>query len=224
MTSPSYALDAPDESTLQPPVRGARSFIGVVMTTWFLIVLALASMGMFYDTPGELPISIFWANAVPLTLFIGLYAFSSWVRAVVRSLDLSLLAGLHAIRTLGLSFLVLAGIAQLPWLFAIPAGVGDIMVALSAPFIALYAAKQVGFIASNRFLWWNIFGLLDFFVAVGTGSASRLIGPEVLGASMDAMSTLPLVMIPAFTVPMFIITHIIMLMRAFEARKNQHAS
>jgi len=204
-----------------PQVPGARAAIILIMGIWFTTVFALTFTGAFMDAPGGPPISIVWANAVPLTVFFALYAFSPWARSVVRSLDISLLAGLHALRTVGLSFLVLAGIAQLPWLFAIPAGVGDIMVAVSAPFIAYNVVKSRDFIASNRFMFWNIFGVVDFFAAVGTGSVSRILGPEVLGAGMEPMSTLPLVMIPAFLVPMFMIGHIIMLMRAFEARKNQ---
>ena len=41
------------------------------------------------------------------------------------------------------------------------------------------------------------------------------------GAGLVRMPTLPLAIIPAFLAPMFMIVHIIMLMRDFEARKNQ---
>jgi len=218
MTTSSASAYTTSPGTSAP---GARPALILILGAWFIAVLALAFRGAFFDTPGEPPISIIWANVVPVAVFFALYVFSPWARGVVRSLDVSLLAGLHAMRTIGFSFLVLAGIGQLPWLFAIPAGVGDIMVAISAPFIAFYAVKSSGFIASNRFLTWNLFGVFDFLVAVGTGSAARILGTETVGAGMEPMATLPLAMIPAFLVPMFMLGHIIMVMRAFEARKNR---
>lgn len=194
--------------------------LSLLVLCWGVVILYLVVNGAFQDAPGTAPISIVYANGIPLGLFLLSYAFSSRLRAYVGTFSPSLLAGLHGMRTIGFSFLAYASIGQLPWLFAIPAGVGDIMVAVGAPFIAYLVATKPGFLRSKRFVLWNIFGIVDFLLAVGTGSAARILGPEVVGAGMEPMATLPLVMIPAFLVPMFMITHVIMLMRAFQERKK----
>lgn len=196
----------------------------VLVAGWSTLILYLITTGGMYDTPGTAPTSIIIANVVPAGLFILAYAFSSHIRAYIRTFDLSLLAGLHATRTVGFSFLVLAGMGELPWLFALPAGLGDIMTAVAAPFIAYYAATRTDFIKSNRFLAWNIFGLVDFLVALGTGGAARVLGPETVGAGMEPMGTLPLIIIPALLVPMLMLTHLIMLIRAYEERKKERIS
>jgi len=225
MTSPSnsYAINAhksDDPDAHQEKRSGFGPFICLLIVVWFMIIFALAYTGTFKDAEGTPPMSIIAANLVPLGLFVLLYNLSSQVHAWVQSANLSLLAGFHAVRTIGFSFLVLAGLRELPWLFAIPTGYGDILVALSAPFIAYQLSTNNDFVSSNRFLIWNSFGVLDFMIAIGTGSVARVLGPDVVGAGMEPVSSLPIVLIPAFFVPMLMLGHVVMLMRAFMARKR----
>jgi len=209
------------EKTSKPcsSARSKYALVSIVLAVWAALIIFLALNGIFHDALGTAPISIVYANAIPLGLFILGYAVSSRMRAHIGTFSPSLLAGLHAMRTVGFSFLVLASLDQLPWLFSIPAGIGDIMVAVSAPFIAYSVSKNNQFLTSNRFLWWNIFGIVDFLIAVGSGSAARILGPASVGSNMEPMATLPLVFIPAFLVPMFMISHTIMLIHAYKARK-----
>jgi len=192
------------------------AFIGA----WGAIILYLIFIGAMQNEPGRAPIGIIIANGVPIGGFFVLYAFSSSLRTYVQTFDPSLLAGLHAMRTIGFSFLAFATYGELPWLFAIPAGLGDIAVAITAPYIAYFAATRSGFIRSNRFMIWNIFGVIDFIVAVGIGALSTALGAEIVGAGMVPMGTLPMIIIPAFLVPLLMITHIIMIMGALQARKK----
>jgi hypothetical protein len=112
-------------------------------------------------------------------------------------------------RIAGFVFVVLYVYGILPGIFANPAGWGDIFIGLTAPWVALKLAQpghRTGFIA------WNALGMLDLVSAVTLGTTSRLIHPHALAA--DAMTVLPLSIVPTFLVPLFFIFHIIVIAQA----------
>lgn len=195
-------------------------FLCIFILMWGTFITYLILSGVMYDEIGTPPFSILFANIIPAIIFAVLYTFSTSFRTYVLSFNPSLLAGLHASRTIGFSFLAFASIGQLPWLFAIPAGIGDMTAAILAPFIAFNLFKNKDFIKSKAFISWNIFGLIDFLAAIGSGGLSRVLGPDVTGASMEAMGTLPLMIIPAFLVPIMMLTHMIMIIQCLKARKK----
>ena len=63
---------------------------------------------------------------------------------------------------------------------------------------------------------WNIFGILDLVVAVGTGflTAPSLIQPfAVEPPTSDLMTQLPMALIPTYLVPLSIVLHIASLVK-----------
>ena len=65
---------------------------------------------------------------------------------------------------------------------------------------------------------WNLFGILDLVVAVSTGALSSGFVFGLAGKVTTApMAQLPLVFIPAYFVPLFIMFHLAAL---FQARRN----
>jgi len=68
-------------------------------------------------------------------------------------------------------------------------------------------------IAKRQLLAWNAFGIFDFVIAVAIGTLSR--SGELLHfsgtISSDAMGSIPLVLIPGFVVPLYLITHFIVI-------------
>ena len=93
-------------------------------------------------------------------------------------------------------------------LFALPAGVGDILVGLSAPVVGLAYAraphKAAGLVAA-----WNVLGLLDLIDALGLGflTAPSRFAFEVQPTS-DLMTVLPLLLVPVYLVPLFFVLHL----------------
>lgn len=71
---------------------------------------------------------------------------------------------------IGSVFLALYAFDLLPGLFAWPAGVGDVAVGSTAPFVVLAMVRGVA-TWRRRVAWLNIAGLADFVGAVGTGVA-----------------------------------------------------
>jgi hypothetical protein len=71
---------------------------------------------------------------------------------------------------------------------------------------------------------WNVFGILDLIVAVGTGlmtAPSRFVPFEVQPTS-ELMTVLPMVLIPLYLVPLSIVLHLASLAKLRrEARASQ---
>jgi hypothetical protein len=122
------------------------------------------------------------------------------------------LAWPQTLRVVGGVFLVVLALGKLPAVFAIPAGLGDIAVGLSAPFVARRLARGTGRIGA---IWFNLLGILDLAVAVSVGFLAGL-GPSRLlhvTPSTEAIGLLPLVLIPTAAVPLAVALHLVSLRR-----------
>ena len=185
----------------------------VLMTTtgWFAVVLSMALAGAFETAAGERPFAILIAVILPVAIYgmayLGLNAFRAWVLA----LDMRPLILLHSWRMVGAGFVMLYFYDRLPALFALPAGVGDAMVAVAAVFVGIALYQRPETVPRYRIYLWNTFGLVDFIVAVSLGVLTRT--GEILHAGAqagsDIMSSFPLALIPGFAVPFYFITHLI---------------
>ena len=192
-----------------------------LLAGWFAFIFTLAAAGIFERPPGSPPLPTIIAVAIPILGFFFLYATQERFRRYVFSLDLRVLTIVHAWRTVGFAFVLLHMRDALPGLFAWPAGLGDIAVAITAPGILFALLKNPGFAASNRFIWWHVLGLVDFVAAVGTGVLSSgafaaLYHPTV---TTSPVAEMPLVLIPAFFVPFLAITHFAAILKALKLRQ-----
>jgi hypothetical protein len=119
------------------------------------------------------------------------------------------LIGVQLYRVLGAIFLILYGAGKLPGLFAWPAGLGDVLVGVLAPVVALAYAREPRKNADLVFAW-NLLGLADLVVAVTTGfltspSAFQLFAFDLPNELIDQF---PLVHIPIFAVPVAVLLHL----------------
>jgi hypothetical protein len=186
-----------------------RSLVGAVLALWFVFVFFLGEQGAFVQPQEAPPIPILLGVTVPLVIFLAAYLGSEAFRALVLSADLRVLTAIQAWRAGGLSFLALYAHDVLPGLFAWPTGLGDIFIGVTAPWIMLALIRQPGFVTSRLFIVWNFLGILDLVVALGTGVLSSGFVAGLAGAITTApMAQLPLVLIPAYFVPLFIMLHL----------------
>jgi hypothetical protein len=191
-----------------------RSLLGWLIPAWLVAILALGASGAFAATPGTPPLPILLASTLPIIAFVVAYRRWKAFHDAVLSADLRLLSSLQAWRFGGLLFLALWTYDVLPALFAIPAAIGDVTVALLAPWVALELARDPRFAASRRFAAWNVFGILDFVVALSLGALSSGVIPGLTGeVTTSAMGRMPLVLIPAFFVPLMISVHLTALLQ-----------
>src|SRR5512138_957748 len=185
-----------------------RRFTGATVALWFAAVSALGASGAFVRPPEALPLPILLGVALPLAAFSAAYRTSPSFKAFVLSADPRLLVAVQAWRAGGLGFLALYAHGVLPALFAWPAGLGDIAIGLTAPWIASALTDDRSFLASGRFALWNALGILDLVVALCLGVASSgFVGDLTNGVTTTPMTQMPLVLIPAFFVPLFVMLH-----------------
>jgi hypothetical protein len=113
-------------------------------------------------------------------------------------------------RPVGVAFLVAMALGRLPAVFALPAGLGDIAIGIEAAFVARALRRGT---ALRRTVWLNILGLADLVVAFGIAYAAAP-GPARLlfvWPTTEAISTLPLVLIPTAVAPLAVTLHVLSL-------------
>jgi len=218
----SLAMSPTDHEPADGSAPYGRAGLMALLALWLLTILTLTATGVMDPGPGNPPIPILISVAIPVLLFFGTYGALPRFKAMVLGADLRVITAIQAWRTLGLGFILLHLNGLLPGLFAWPAGLGDATIAMVAPWVVYRLLKDPGFVASNRFLWWNWLGLFDFAVAIALGAATSGAIPALVssGVTSAAVSTMPLALIPGFFVPVFMLLHFTALLQAAAARRQ----
>jgi hypothetical protein len=207
-----------------PPLAQRRFRIGagLLLGGWLgaVLLFAPASASLFTAESSRLTprIPVFAAGSI-VAILVAL-RLSSTFRRVVAAASLPALVGVQVYRVIGFVFLLLLAAGQLPAHFALPAGWGDVAIGIAAPLVALALARGVRG-APALAIAWGVIGLLDLVVAVGmgTGYLAPLLAPD-LGTRVPpaaAMGVFPMFVVPAFTVPLSVLLHLVALGRVVGA-------
>ena len=176
---------------------------------WFGAVYWLAQRGAFVNGPDQPPVAVGVAFATPILLFlVTVRTLPGW-RARVTSLSPILLIAVNGWRFVGLGFLMASTEGLLPGGFALPAGLGDIFMAATAPWVAARVASDDRFRFGTVFLVWNLIGIADFLDAVFLGTLHSWPGYSPVSTAL--MQRLPFALIPCFFVPLVAMGHITLL-------------
>ena len=217
-TIESISRNVASDLSNRPP--NVRSVVFVALGLWFGLVFFLASQGAFVASAGAPPLPIFFAVAIPLAVFLAIYFGWRPFRDFILAADLRFVTAMQAWRWAGAQFFWLYAWNVLPGLFAFPAGFGDVAIGITAPWIVLGLVRNPLFAASRRFFIWNVLGIVDFVVAVSMGVLSSGLFQKITelngNVTTSPMNRLPLVLIPAFAVPLFTMLHLTAL---FQARR-----
>jgi hypothetical protein len=188
---------------------------GGLIAAWFVLALAASALNVFETDPNRPPLPLLVSVLVPLMIFSIWYLSSRGFREFVLSLNPSTLTMVQAWRIAGFVFLVLYAYRMLPGLFALPAGWGDVAIGATALVVAVKFASPAH---RTSFILWQLLGVADLVIALGTGAAGRFIRPQdftgASGITTSPMTVLPLSLIPTFGVPLFLILHIICIAQA----------
>lgn len=186
------------------------TFVYAGLALWLSAAVVLSLSGAYDAAVGVLPTTIIGGIALPLLGFAVLYGTSRSFRDFVLGLDIRPLILIHTWRMLGLGFVYLYFYDILSGWFALPAGLGDAATAIGALIlgVALYTNGKA--VSRKMVFWWNTFGLIDFVIALSMGVIMRP-GMEIINDTLTSapMGEFPLVLIPGFAVPLFIVTHVI---------------
>lgn len=195
-----------------------RIWIGllVIVTIWLVASIIMAKHGLF-DQSGKPPVffGVFLGGSI--TSFLLAYKANSALREALLAIPLWLVAATHILRLVGIFFVIGAAHGVLAPQFGIPAGIGDIVAAIAS--IPLMATLRRGYHSARlrrSFIAWNIFGLADLFSAVTLGLLYSQSTVGILsrpGVDSQALTHLPLSIIPTFYVPLLILLHVLALRR-----------
>ena len=113
--------------------------IVVALSLWILLAIVFARARWFghASAPVVVALTVWILTALVLLAWWKLPAMRAWA----DDLPLPALVGLHLTRFVGFYFLVLCKDGAMPETFALPAGIGDIVVATGA--VALLAVPQL---------------------------------------------------------------------------------
>ena len=176
--------------------RRSRWIVGsaVVAAAWLVGAFLLGAADVFRNDVLLLRLPIVLAA----TLGLGyLLLLSPTFRRIVAAVPQHWLIGIQTFRILGGVFLVRYFAGELPGLFALPAGIGDVATGLLAPFVA-YAWYSGRPYARGAAIAWNLFGMADLVNAVVLGTLTNG-GAGGIG--------FPVVLIPAYGVPRAFLIH-----------------
>ena len=177
-----------------------------LLVLWFAASFLASTKGLLQSSPTAPPLVLLIAVLLPIALFFAWFSASSGFREFALNIDLKALTVVQSWRIVGFGFLALYAYGILPASFALPAGLGDMAIGITAPLIALRFSDSR---YRRLFLLWNALGITDLVIAVSMGAASRAVHP-----STAPMAVLPLSLIPAFAVPLLTILHLISIAQA----------
>lgn len=207
--------------------RSAHTPLLVVtaLVLWFLVALGASLSGVLMEVRrSEPPTLLAVAVAGPIVAFLLWYASSSELRRFLLSLDPSRLVGVQLYRIIGGIFLVEYVRGTLPGSFALPAGLGDLLVGVTAPFVATAASSRSA-LSRRLVVLWCLFGIADLLAAVALGilSSETSLGLLAGTATTARLSAFPLSLIPTYLVPVSVMLHLITLRRVLGAADDRGA-
>jgi hypothetical protein len=196
-------------SWLSDTVR-QRAWVGAALTVWFCLIAGAGATGALARPIGPGIPGIGIAVLIPTTLLTLLVLGTTRGRGLVRRVPLAALVGVHSVRILGITFVLLYWAKRLPAPFAPAAGWGDIAVGLLAMPLALMLLRSEAATPRGWIVAWNVLGLTDLVVAITLGATStpgpiRLFHGE---PSSAIMTNLPWILIPCFLVPSLAFMHL----------------
>ncbi len=197
-----------------PTTRRMTSTLWWVVAGWAAVVTLSGAVGLFAANSAP-PVALGLVVAGPPLLVVGLLVWSTPFRAWARAADLRVLTVLQMWRVVGFAFVAVWAVDGLPGTFALPAGLGDILVGITAPLVAarFTAATKA---ARTVFYGWTALGIADLVTAVVLGVLHTPTKLGVLAGTPDTtvMSELPMSLIPTFVVPAMLALHAISLFNA----------
>ena len=179
--------------------------VAAVLAGWFAWAALAVGDWMIVPEPVPLPGQVvqqpplLLGMAAAVTLGLVVMFISRRAQEINAATPPSWLIGAQFYRIAGVMFLwpFLAG-GFLPAGFALPAGIGDMITGLAAPFVAIAVARnRPG--AHARAVAWNWFGILDLVVATAAAVLTHTTN----------VSRMPLVIVPLFLgPPLGVLTHV----------------
>jgi len=206
---------APDTERARQPRLPVM--VATLLALWYGVILTVGSGDGLRSAPGGVP-AVVIALVLPLALGFGALWLAGPLQRVLDRPDVQpMFIAMQTYRVAGVGFLALTALGQLPAVFGVPAGLGDIVAGLTA----LPAANALKQGRLGHAVAWNAFGLLDLAVALTLGVGTGPGALHFIAAPSSALfSTAPFLVVPAFVVPLDIWLHVVSLRFLLRSRSR----
>jgi hypothetical protein len=194
---------------------GVGAAAAALLGGWLVASSLLAGSGA-YNRPGTVPLTLV-AGGGALIAMLGATRIPVVSRVLAAPGTVARLAVLQTFRVVGLVWLVLMAMGDLPVLFALPAGIGDTATGIAALFVAWRLARGNG---RRDAIWFNALGLADLVMAASLAAVARVLH---VTPSTDALRLLPLALAPTLFVPLAMALHVVSLGRLLPRRAREAA-
>lgn len=178
---------------------------------WFGAAVAVGHFLVLQRLP---PVAVPGVALALSALLLYVYFRVSVVRAWVDALDLRVLVLIHAARFIGVYFLLLFQDGVLPRAFAVPSGVGDVIVAAMALPVALAPLSDAT--RQRAIVIWNVVGFVGLLLAVISAFRLNLDTP----LELRALTRLPLSLWPTLLAPLMLVSHVVIFARTGKSEKQ----
>lgn len=197
-----------------------RSRISLSISVLWIFAQSSIALSGFYLATDAIPPHLLFALAPPLLFVVGLLVTRPGKR-FIEAMDLKWCVLLHSVRILlELNLFWLFLHKQVPRLLTFEGGNLDILVGVSAPVI--WWAYSSGRIGRKGLLIWNGIALLGVLNAVGRALLSAPFPFQQFGFEQPtrAILTFPYILLPAFIVPVVLLSHIAIFRRRYDATSH----
>src|SRR2546422_9055078 len=183
----------------------------LVLGAWFGVSTAIAAAGAFSgDVTGNFAVPLLALSLMlPIAVGVTVGLTSSAIRQLISQSNIQPgVIAVHALRIIpGSVIVVMALVGVLPAIFAVTAGLGDVLIGSGA----LLASPWVSSGRWGRALLWNVLGLVDFVNAAALGLATTPGPLHVLQTNpTSALFWMqPLAIVPIFMVPIYTLLHLV---------------
>ncbi|HEY1307682.1 MAG TPA: hypothetical protein VGF24_29210 [Vicinamibacterales bacterium] len=192
-------------SARQSPIAVASA---VTLSLWAIITALLAQRGFYQPHDAYSPPTVGIALGLTLAVLAAWLFLFPPLRALLTNQRHLILLNLW--RLVGVVFLMLMATGQMPALWALPAGIGDLIVGVTAPWIARHVDTREG---KRRAIAFNLFGMADLIVAVGLGVMTSPGPAQVFSTTptSEFATQFPFALVPTFLVPLAFVFHVVSL-------------
>ena len=184
-----------------------------VLGIWLAAAIAVSGSGILYDPPRPILPIIIWA---PVVAFLAAVASFQRLRPWILSIDLRWPIAFHIVRApIGTAFLLMEAAGRLPPEFAVKAGIGDIVIGVTAIF-AIMCVPLLSTVRIRILLTWNILGLADILMVIVVAQRLLFFGDDP--KALVELTRFPTLVVPMFVVPLVIITHFVVFAHLWQSR------
>ncbi|MDP2524838.1 hypothetical protein [Maribacter dokdonensis] len=173
----------------------------------YLFIVGRASFNGFFDDV-MLPPKIVLTTTLPLAILVTIIYSTTVCKKANAILNLDDLVKVHIFRLIGSTFIILFLYDLLPPVFALFAGIGDLITAISSVFVAKAIRNKKNYARKLTYVW-NTFGLVDILITSAMAIVFTKISIDNNIQGVEFLAEFPFCFIPAFAPPTIIFLHLL---------------